>query len=73
MTEQEKIEFLISAVNKMFHKDISNLKLTDKLSDLNLDSLDTVELQMYYEEQYDVVLPNNVNIVTVADLINIMK
>lgn len=72
MTEQEKIKFLESAILKLFDKTVT-LSLDDHLIDLGIDSLDTVELQLYYEEENDVQLSDsNLAMVTVRDLINAM-
>ena len=72
MTEQEKIKFLESAILKLFDKTVT-LSLDDNLIDLGIDSLDTVELQLYYEEENDVQLSDsNLAMVTVRDLINAM-
>jgi acyl carrier protein len=72
MTEQEKIKFLESAILKLFSKTVT-LSLDDNLIDLGIDSLDAVELQLYYEEENDVQLSDsNLAMVTVRDLINAM-
>lgn len=72
MTEQEKIKFLESAILKLFDKTVT-LSLDDNLIDLGIDSLDAVELQLYYEEENDVQLSDsNLAMVTVRDLINAM-
>jgi len=49
------------------------LKPTDNLIDMSLDSLEIVELQMYYEEMTGHELNSDVTIVTVSDLMAIMK
>ena len=72
MTEQDKIKFLEAAIKTLFDKDLT-LNLDDNLLDIGIDSLDTVELQMHYEETYNVELPDsNGAVVTVRDLINLM-
>lgn len=72
MTEQEKIKFLESAILKLFDKTVT-LSMDDNLIDLGIDSLDAVELQLYYEEENDVQLSDsNLAMVTVRDLINAM-
>ena len=72
MTDAEKIKFIEDAVLVLFKKTIS-LKPTDILLDLSIDSLDIVELQMYYEEKVGIETESDVPIVTVNDLMFIMK
>jgi acyl carrier protein len=72
MTEQEKIKFLESAILKLFDKTVT-LNLDDHLLDLGIDSLDAVELQLYYEEEMDVQMEDTNGIaITVRDLIKMM-
>jgi acyl carrier protein len=72
MTEQEKIKFLESAILKLFDKTVT-LSLDDNLLDLGIDSLDAVELQLYYEEEMDVQMEDTNGIaITVRDLIKMM-
>lgn len=72
MTEQEKLEFLESAILKLFDKTVT-LNLDDNLLDLGIDSLDAVELQLYYEEEMNVQMEDmNGVAVTVRDLIKMM-
>jgi acyl carrier protein len=72
MTKAEKLEFLQTAIKKLFHKDI-NLSYSDNLSDLGLDSLDVVELQMYYEETTGLESSNDDVPVTVEHLLALMR
>ena len=72
MTDQEKIQFIEDAVLKLFKKKIKISK-TDILLDIGLDSLDTVELQVNYEEATATEVSNDVKVITVADLMAIMK
>jgi acyl carrier protein len=72
MTEQDKIKFLESAILKLFDKTVT-LNLDDNLLDLGIDSLDAVELQLYYEEEMDVQMEDmNGVAITVRDLIKMM-
>jgi acyl carrier protein len=72
MTEQDKIKFLESAIFKLFDKTVT-LNLDDNLLDLGIDSLDAVELQLYYEEEMDVQMEDTNGIaITVRDLIKMM-
>jgi len=72
MTDAEKIKFIEDAVLKLFKKTI---KLTpqDNLLDMGLDSLDAVELQVYYEEVTLIEVNNDAKVITVADLMAFMK
>lgn len=74
MTDQEKIEFLQNAINTLF-KQKSGKVLTpnSNLVDFGLDSLDIVELQMYYEEKTNFEISVESRIITVADLMALMK
>ena len=72
MTEQDKIKFLESAILKLFDKTVI-LNLDDSLLDLGIDSLDAVELQLYYEEEMNVQMEDTNGIaITVRDLIKMM-
>jgi acyl carrier protein len=72
MTEQDKIKFLESAILKLFDKTVT-LNLDDNLLDLGIDSLDTVELQLYYEEEMNVQTEDTNGVaITVRDLIKMM-
>jgi acyl carrier protein len=72
MTDAEKIKFIEDAVLVLFKKKIS-LKPTDILLNLSIDSLDVVELQMYYEEKVGIETDSDIPAVTVSDLMAIMK
>ena len=55
MTDQEKLDFILETLQKVIKKDINSitpeLTLTD---DLGLDSLDIVEIQIHYEDTFNV-------------------
>jgi len=72
MTDQEKIKFIEDAVLKLFKKTIT-LSFSDILLDVGLDSLDAVELQVYYEEITGSEISNDARVSTVADLMALMK
>lgn len=72
MNDKEKIDFIKEAIFKMLKKDIK-INLQDKLVDLGLDSLDVVELQVYYEENTGDEIPDGASIVTVEDLMRVIK
>jgi len=72
MTDQEKIKFIEDAVLKLFKKTIK-LTPTDNLLEAGLDSLDVVELQIHYEEVTSTEVNDDAKVITVADLMDLMK
>jgi len=73
MNKEEKLNFIKNAIFEL--KDIQIEKLTEytHLVDLGLDSLDIVELQVYYEEKSGgTTLDPETSINTVGDLLKIM-
>jgi acyl carrier protein len=71
MTEQEKINFIKNAFATLFKKQAPDITREMAITDLGLDSLDIVELQMEFEKQYNVEVPDPVNeIRTVGDLLD---
>jgi acyl carrier protein len=74
MTDQEKFDFLKSAFNDLFKKQLPEITKDTPIQDLGLDSLDIVELQMEFEKRYDVEVPDPENdIKTVGDLLDHLK
>lgn len=74
MTDTEKIEFLSNAIKAIKDKTLSTELTRDtELSTIGIDSLDAVELQMYYEEETGVETRDPDRAVkTVGDLIDLM-
>jgi len=72
MTDAEKIKFIEDAILHLFKKTVS-LKTDDNLLDLSLDSLEIVELQMYYEETTGIETDPDSSVVTVNDMMALMK
>jgi acyl carrier protein len=72
MTEQEKIDFIQNAIFHLFDKKIT-ITPADVLLEIGLDSLDIVELQMYYEDQTKHEIQDDMQIHTVAELLALMK
>jgi acyl carrier protein len=71
-TESEKLEFLHKSLSKLFDKNFK-VSIDDNLYDLGLDSLDIIELQVEYEEEFNVEFPDALKSpTTVRDLINLM-
>lgn len=73
MNDTEKLAFLEDAVRNKFGKKLTE-KLTPatNLTDIGLDSLDIVELQMYYEDTYEVEIPTSTKLVTIGDVMALM-
>jgi acyl carrier protein len=72
MNDQEKIKFIKEAILKISNKDVK-INPQDVLLDMGLDSLDIVELQIYYEETTGNEISDDVLINTVEDLMKVMK
>jgi acyl carrier protein len=72
MTDQEKIKFIEDAVLMLFKKTIK-LSPMDNLLEVGLDSLDVVELQVYYEEVTSNEVSDDAKASTVAELMSLMK
>lgn len=71
-----KIQWIAHAINtlKGHAKDkMVSISETTTLRELNLDSLDIVELQMMYEDAFGVELPPGEVPASVADLLAIMR
>jgi acyl carrier protein len=72
MTDTEKLLFIEEAIKTLFSKNIDGIKPEDNLGDLGLDSLDIVELTMYYEDTTNTVIESDATAATVADLMVLM-
>jgi acyl carrier protein len=71
-TESEKLEFLHTSLSKLFDKNFK-VSIDDNLYNIGLDSLDIIELQVEYEEAFNVEFPDALKSpTTVRDLINLM-
>ena len=69
----DKVEFVKIEINKLLKKEVE-ITLDTVLLDIGLDSLDIVELQMVYEETFNVELKDiEHSIPTIADLIRAME
>lgn len=72
MTDQEKLDFIKQAIQKISKKEVPEITPDMVLDDdLGLDSLDIVEIQLHYEETFNVETEDS-NVSTVRDLMNIM-
>jgi acyl carrier protein len=73
MSHIDNIEFLKSAIKELKNLEVPDLDRSMRLADLKIDSLDAVELQMYYEEKTGVETKDPVKpVVTIGDLIDLM-
>ena len=74
MNPAEKLNFLKDAIRVIKHTEEKvDLTTSTLLEDLNIDSLDAVELQMYYEEKTGIETKDPVKPVkTVGDLLELM-
>lgn len=71
--DTDKFEFVKIEINKLLKKEVE-ITLDTVLLDIGLDSLDIVELQMGYEETFNVELKDiEQPIQTVADLIRAIE
>lgn len=52
---------VIAVIAKRTHADRSAIDLTDRLEDLGLESLDSVEMIFDLEEKFDIDIPYNAN------------
>ena len=69
----DKFEFVKAEINNLLKKEVA-ITLDTVLLDIGLDSLDIVELQMVYEETFNVELKDiEQSIKTVADLIRAIE
>lgn len=73
MTRPETLEFLINAIKK-FSPTASAITEDTVLADIGLNSLDIVELQMYYEDETNTeVADPTVPLITVKDLLDLVS
>lgn len=73
-TRNENLKVLVEGIEVVKSAPV-NIPITEetRLRDLELDSLDIVELQMYYEEKMNVVIRDpDGPITTVAELLDLM-
>jgi acyl carrier protein len=73
MELQEKVIKLVSEATKVDAQNIS--QNTNFIDDLNLDSLDMVELMMKMEDEFGVEIPEDEteNLKSIGDVINYLK
>lgn len=66
----EKVRKILAEYKEI---DESQIELSSTLEDLEFDSLDTVEVMMSIEEEFDVQLEADENIKTVEDLVKLIE
>ena len=75
MIIKEKLDLIKSVVKNFTDEQLENFNETTRFSDLNLDSLDIVEIQIALETKLGYEIPDPVDdkpINTVGDLLNIL-
>lgn len=74
MNTESNMEFLRETIAELQGGKIHNFTIETRLSDLGLDSLDVVELQMAYEDKMNIVIDDPTEaLVTIGDLLLLMK
>jgi acyl carrier protein len=73
----EEISMVFEKVAKILAEykeiDVSEIRPESTLEELELDSLDTVDLIMQFEDEFQVSLELNDNIKTVADIVKLIQ
>ena len=74
MTDQEKIDFIKKSFFTLYKKEAPEIQRDMPIDQLGLDSLDIVELQMEFEKEFDVEIPDSEDAIkTVGDLLDHLK
>jgi acyl carrier protein len=74
MKSQNNLKWLETTLNTKFNSPVSNITEDTLIEDLGIDSLDLVELQLEYESDFQVELPDGTDeIRTVRDLLNLLE
>ena len=74
MNSQSNLKWLETTLNTKFNSSVSNITEDMLIEDLDIDSLDLVELQLEYESDFEVELPDSTDeIRTVKDLLNLLE
>jgi acyl carrier protein len=74
MTDQEKIDFIKKVFTETFKREVPEITREMPIQDLGLDSLDIVELQMEFEKEFDVEVPDpQDDLKTVGNLLDHLK
>lgn len=53
--------------------DVSSIKMESSFEELEIDSLDTVELIMSFEDEFDITIEMSTEIKTVKDIVSIVE
>jgi acyl carrier protein len=73
MTKHEKIEILKQALKECLQKEMNDINEFTKFEDLNIDSLDSVEIQMWIEDNKKIPVSDpKGTIKTVADFLTLL-
>lgn len=74
MTELDNLKWLKETLQTKFKLPAADITVDTLIEDLGIDSLDLVELQLEYENDFKVELPDSTEeIKTVKDLINLLQ
>jgi acyl carrier protein len=74
MNSQNNLKWLEKTLNTKFNSSVSNITEDTSIEDLGIDSLDLVELQLEYENDFQVELPDSTDeIRTVKDLLSLLE
>jgi acyl carrier protein len=74
MNSQDNLKWLENILNSKFNNPVSSITEDTMIEDLGIDSLDLVELQLEYENDFGVELPDSTDeIRTVRDLLNLLE
>lgn len=72
--EAEIQEKIIGLTAKQFRKSPDEINLTDRFrEDLGADSLDLTELIMGLEEEFDMIIPDDLTVETVSEAIELIE
>lgn len=70
MTSEQKIEILKEAIKECLERDIEEINENTNFEDLDIDSLDAVEVQMWIEDNKNIVVSDpKGSIKTVSDFL----
>ena len=73
MTSQEKLNFILETLQTVIKKDVTSISPEINLvDDLELDSLDIVEIQIHYEETFNTRTKDS-SVSTIQDLMDLME
>ena len=72
MSKNQTLEKIVSMIAEDRDIDIASITRESTFEDLGLDSLDTVELVMEFEEQFGIDIEVNEDLKTIGDVIDLI-